>query len=162
MRRPSQAPLDMWLIGLVVFACTWTVAAKHYRGRMLELARYGMESEQRPSHSRPDTVRGAIRRISKNGSYGTTVRIAGRRVPGRRRSTITGPPSNTYYLESSSRWSGIAVDALEEFKADYQRHRPRTQFVAAFVSDKAGDMATFFVPDANKLVASASEEFTGR
>jgi len=68
--------------------------------------------------------------------------------------------SNTYYLESSLEWSGIAIDALEEFEEDYRRHRPRTQFVAAFVSDKAGDAVTFFVPDENKLVASSSEEFT--
>ncbi|MCA1649965.1 MAG: FkbM family methyltransferase [Acidobacteria bacterium] len=70
--------------------------------------------------------------------------------------------SNTFYLESQLGWSGVAIDALEEFAADYRVHRPRTQFVAAFVSDVAGDTVRFFVPTENKLVASVSEEFTKR
>ena len=31
--------------------------------------------------------------------------------------------SNTYYLESALGWSGIAVDALEEYRASYTAHR---------------------------------------
>ena len=70
--------------------------------------------------------------------------------------------SNTYYLETTLGWSGVAVDAQADFAADYQAHRPRTRFVAMFASDVAGESVQLFVPDANKLVASASREFTER
>ena len=70
--------------------------------------------------------------------------------------------NNTYYLESKLAWSGVAVDALAAFAADYQAHRPRTVFVAGFVSDVDGERVTFYVPQGNSLVASASKEFTVR
>lgn len=68
--------------------------------------------------------------------------------------------SNSYFLESRLDWSGIAVDALEEFGADYVKYRPRTKYFALFVSDIAGTTTTIFVPASYKLVASASLEFT--
>lgn len=70
--------------------------------------------------------------------------------------------SNTYYLETQLGWSGVAIDALEEFAADYQTHRPRTHFFALFVSDVADSTARIYVPDENKLVASTNVEFTER
>jgi FkbM family methyltransferase len=69
--------------------------------------------------------------------------------------------NNTYYLESALGWSGIAVDALEEFAADYRTHRPRTRFVAMFASDVADTRVQFFVPD-NNLVSSANREFVDK
>src|SRR5687768_6078037 len=36
--------------------------------------------------------------------------------------------SNTYYLEQTLGWSGVAIDAQEEFARDYAQHRPRTKF----------------------------------
>jgi FkbM family methyltransferase len=69
--------------------------------------------------------------------------------------------SNTYFLETSLGWSGLAVDALEEFAADYRLHRPRTRYVAMFASDTPNSNVRFFVPE-NNLIASSSEEFTAR
>ena len=43
--------------------------------------------------------------------------------------------NNTYFLEQSLGWSGIAVDALADFAADYKAYRPRTRFVPMFASD---------------------------
>jgi len=68
--------------------------------------------------------------------------------------------SNTYFLETHLGWSGVAIDALEEFAAGYAAHRPRTRFFALFVSDVVDGSAELFVPPQNKLVASASYEFT--
>ena len=70
--------------------------------------------------------------------------------------------SNTYYLEQTLGWSGIAIDAQEEFAADYAKHRPRTKFFSFFVSDRSDAMETLFVPRVNKLVASSSKEFSDR
>jgi FkbM family methyltransferase len=68
--------------------------------------------------------------------------------------------SNTYFLETSLGWSGLAVDALPEFGPDYKKHRPRTRFVAMFASDADGQMATLFEPEHNKLIASQDAAFT--
>lgn len=53
--------------------------------------------------------------------------------------------SNTYYLEHKLGWSGLAVDPLPEFAADYRRHRPRTKYITMFVSDKSDERATLYV-----------------
>jgi len=52
--------------------------------------------------------------------------------------------STTYYLEQKLGWRGIAVDALEEFREDYERHRKATRFFAFFVTDDAGAPVDFF------------------
>src|SRR4030095_7953294 len=70
--------------------------------------------------------------------------------------------SNTYYLETELGWSGVAIDALEEFAPGYQEHRPHTRFFAGFVSDVGASTVQFFVHEQNKLVASVSHEFTER
>jgi FkbM family methyltransferase len=67
--------------------------------------------------------------------------------------------SNTYFLEKELGWSGIAIDALAQFAPDYQRFRPRTTFVTAFVSDKTGVSVPFFVPDGNTAVSSSDRAF---
>jgi FkbM family methyltransferase len=68
--------------------------------------------------------------------------------------------NNTYFLETTLGWSGVAIDALAEFGPDYQRHRQKTRFAALFVSDVAGTTVPFFVPKDNTLLASSSRDFT--
>ena len=68
--------------------------------------------------------------------------------------------SNTYYLEKELGWSGLAVDALPEYAADYRAHRPRTTFTAMFASDADGSSVRLFEPAHDKRIASASEAFT--
>jgi hypothetical protein len=34
--------------------------------------------------------------------------------------------SNTYYLDQTLGWTGVAIDAQEEYGPDYVKHRPRT------------------------------------
>jgi FkbM family methyltransferase len=67
--------------------------------------------------------------------------------------------SNTFYLESVLGWSGVAVEPLEEFAADYATHRPRTKFIAAFAGDQDNGVVKFFVPPSNKLMASSTAAF---
>jgi FkbM family methyltransferase len=70
--------------------------------------------------------------------------------------------SNTYYLEQTLGWSGVAVDAQEEFAADYAKYRRRTKFFSYFVSDRSDAMESLFVPTMNNLVASSNKEFAER
>jgi FkbM family methyltransferase len=68
--------------------------------------------------------------------------------------------SNTYYLEKELGWSGVAVDALPEYEADYGAHRPLTKFIAMFASDVDGSSVRLFEPAHDKRITSASEAFT--
>jgi FkbM family methyltransferase len=67
--------------------------------------------------------------------------------------------SNTYYLDQTLGWSGVAVDAQEEFAADYRKYRPRTKFFSYFVSDRSDAVESLFVPAMNNLVASSNKDF---
>jgi FkbM family methyltransferase len=68
--------------------------------------------------------------------------------------------NNTYYLEATLGWSGIAVDALGEFAADYERYRPRTRFFTFFVSDVSDTRARFWAAR-NSLLSSAEQGLAG-
>ena len=70
--------------------------------------------------------------------------------------------SNTYYLDQTLGWSGVAVDAQEEFAADYAKYRPRTKFFSYFVSDRSDVVESLFVPRLNNLVASSNKDFAER
>lgn len=68
--------------------------------------------------------------------------------------------SNTYYLDQTLGWSGIAIDAQEEFAADYAKHRPRTKFFSFFVSDRSDALESLFVPRLLTMVASSNKSFS--
>jgi FkbM family methyltransferase len=67
--------------------------------------------------------------------------------------------SKTYYLESVLGWSGIAVEPLKEFAADYARHRPRTRFFPVFVSSVSDETAKLYVLRNQSSVSSSNESF---
>jgi len=67
--------------------------------------------------------------------------------------------SNTYYLETTLGWSGVALEPQTKFAEGYARFRPKTTFVPLFVSDVSNRTATLYVT-ANDLVASSSKEFS--
>ena len=70
--------------------------------------------------------------------------------------------SNTYYLERSLGWSGIAVEPLLHFEADYEQHRPATRFRPFFVSDVSNEEAKLYLLSSNALVSSSDKSFTER
>ncbi len=70
--------------------------------------------------------------------------------------------SNTFYLESRLGWSGVAVDALEEYGPSYVRDRPGTKFFSLFVGDRSDDKATLYVSERFEQYSSATREFTAR
>jgi len=69
--------------------------------------------------------------------------------------------SNTYYLETTLGWSGLAIEPQTRFAADYARHRPRTTFIPAFVSSTSDRNVELYVPPDN-LLASSSKEFAAQ
>ena len=52
--------------------------------------------------------------------------------------------STTYYLEKHLGWTGIGVDALRDYAADWASARPRSKFFAFLVGDHVDDKATFY------------------
>ncbi len=67
--------------------------------------------------------------------------------------------SNTYFLETSLGWSGVAIEPQSQFADGYAKFRPKTTFVPLFVSNVSNRRTTLFVTR-NSLVASSSEDFT--
>jgi FkbM family methyltransferase len=67
--------------------------------------------------------------------------------------------SNTYFLETTLGWSGIAVDANAAFAADYATHRPKTRFFAFFVAERSDAQATLYVPQRGSVMASGNRAF---
>jgi FkbM family methyltransferase len=70
--------------------------------------------------------------------------------------------STTYYLEKHLGWSGLAIEPLGQFEADYRTHRPRTRFLPFFVSDVSDEMAKMYVLDQHTVVSSSDKAFTER
>jgi FkbM family methyltransferase len=66
--------------------------------------------------------------------------------------------STTYYLEEHLGWTGVAVDALTRYRADYEKHRPKTRFFAYLVSDKSDEKEKFYQLDNNLLMSTVAKE----
>ncbi|MGI9592834.1 MAG: FkbM family methyltransferase [Myxococcota bacterium] len=52
--------------------------------------------------------------------------------------------SNTYYLEKHLGWTGIGIDALEDYAEAWRKERPGARFFAYLVTDRSGGVGTFF------------------
>jgi FkbM family methyltransferase len=70
--------------------------------------------------------------------------------------------SNTYYLENTLGWSGIAVDPVASFAPAYEAKRPRTRFFPFFVSDVTDARVKLFIPGESTIAVSSSREFAER
>jgi len=66
--------------------------------------------------------------------------------------------STTYYLERHLGWQGIAIDALEEFRAGYEQFRKGTRFCSFFVTNQDGAPTDFFVYTRDTRISSGSLE----
>jgi FkbM family methyltransferase len=70
--------------------------------------------------------------------------------------------NNTYFLETTLGWSGLAIDAEPAFAPQYARLRPRTRFFSLFVSDVSDADETFYVPTNGPLGATSNSDFARR
>lgn len=68
--------------------------------------------------------------------------------------------SNTWFLENKLHWSGVAIDAQEQYRRGYEEHRPRSRFFAVFVSDHSNERVRLFLSAMSPFVASKDQRFT--
>jgi FkbM family methyltransferase len=66
--------------------------------------------------------------------------------------------NNTYYLEDQLEWSGIAIDALPEYAAAWQKKRPHSRFFNLLVTDHGGTVETFYRAKESTGVSSVRPE----
>ncbi len=52
--------------------------------------------------------------------------------------------NNTYYLEKHLDWTGIGIDALEDYAEGWKRERPNSKFFSYLVTDRSGGTGNFF------------------
>ncbi len=70
--------------------------------------------------------------------------------------------SNTYYIERMLGWSGLAIDALQDLKPDYDAHRSRSRFLAFFISDVSGDTTKMYTHGGKFAGTSSDRTFVER
>ena len=70
--------------------------------------------------------------------------------------------SNTYHLEHELGWSGVAVEPMRHFEADYVAHRPRTRFLAFFASDRSDEDVTMYTYGEDFAASSSDRNFAER
>ena len=68
----------------------------------------------------------------------------------------------TYFLETSLGWSGVAIDAQQEYAEGFRLHRPRTTFFTAFVSDVSDATVNLYIPERVRVEASANRSFAAK
>lgn len=66
--------------------------------------------------------------------------------------------STTFYLEKHLDWTGIAVDALDRYRGEYETHRPNTKFYSYLVSNVSGQIETFYQLDGNLLMSTVKKD----
>ncbi len=70
--------------------------------------------------------------------------------------------SNTYYLENTLGWSGLAIEPLRHFEAGFTTGRPRTRFLPFFVSDVSDESVQMYTFGENFAASSSDREFVER
>ena len=70
--------------------------------------------------------------------------------------------SNTAYLEKRLGWSGIAVDALEEYGQAWRKKRSRSQFFVYFVTDDMETVRPFYRSELTDVSTYRKEDLERR
>lgn len=66
--------------------------------------------------------------------------------------------STTYYLEKHLGWSGIAVDALPDYKPEWDRLRPDSKFLSLLVSDHSNTIESFYKAEGATGLSSTKKD----
>lgn len=63
--------------------------------------------------------------------------------------------NTTFYLERHLNWTGIGIDAVDQYAARWAKFRPKSKFLSYAITDKDGETVKFFVAG---VVSSLDEE----
>ena len=69
--------------------------------------------------------------------------------------------SNTYYLEAHLGWTGIGIDALQDYAAAWREKRPNSKFFTFLVTDRSGADGTFFKSPKSYLSSTSLDHASG-
>jgi FkbM family methyltransferase len=69
--------------------------------------------------------------------------------------------SNTYYLEENLGWTGIGIDALDDYADGWATARPKSRFFSYLVTDVSGGTGTFFKAQNTGLSSTDRERVMG-
>lgn len=70
--------------------------------------------------------------------------------------------NNTYYLEHHLGWTGIGIDALDDYAPGWHEKRSNSKFFAYLVSDRSGGTGTFFKSPNSGLSSTDRDLASGR
>lgn len=70
--------------------------------------------------------------------------------------------NNTYYLEKHLDWTGIGIDALDDYAEDWKRERPNSKFFRYLVTDRSGGTGTFFRSPNTGLSSTNQDRAAGK
>lgn len=70
--------------------------------------------------------------------------------------------SNTYYLEKHLGWTGIGIDALDDYAADWKQERPDSKFFSFLVTDHSGGSGTLFTSPRIGLSSTNRDRASGK
>ena len=156
LRRAASVRLQLWEVLLIL--CFAALAFTSWSKSRIDAASVDREARflherYGPSHNSENEEEWIIRDFFKDRRNGFFVDVGANHYQ---------RLSKTYYLETALGWSGLAVEPLKEFAAEYGKYRPRTRFMPFFVAEKSDATATMYVIDSNTSVSSSNREFTSR
>jgi FkbM family methyltransferase len=70
--------------------------------------------------------------------------------------------NNTYYLEKHLGWTGIGIDALEDYGPGWKEIRSESRFFSYLVTDESGVMQTFFKSPNTGLSSTRRDMASGK
>ena len=153
-KAPFLKALAFWLIFIAVGASIWFYSQRRAEGSLdalppgaKYLAGYG------PNRYSQFAEEWIIRDFFKDRRNGVFVDVGANHYK---------KDSTTFYLEEQLGWSGLAVEPLAQFEAEYKQFRPKTTFLPFFVSDTSDARAKLDVLDEHSVVSSSDRKFTER
>ena len=153
LRSLRRVKLDLWeaaLIAILAGVAGLTFSRREVESRPPDREAAYFHKRYGPEHASEDVEEWVIRHFFNDRREGFFVEVGANHYR-----TL----SKTWFLETRLDWSGIAVEPLQAFEADYLKHRPRTRFFPLFVGDRSDETAQLFVLSRATAVASSREDF---
>jgi FkbM family methyltransferase len=148
--RPSPASL----ISLAIFALVLWFGLRGYLPRHAAEAEYGwLQRTYGPDRNSESVEEWVVRDVFHDRRGGVFLDVGAAHYQ---------EHNNTYFLETSLGWSGIAIDAIPSYAEGYRLRRPRTRFFSFFVSDRSDDVVEFYELRRNNAASSGDAQFVRR